>query len=83
MYNISLSQFGTGYFDFTINQLKYFRPFKWYQRMTAVDKEKYMEIKPGQAWVDKSQNNDFVNKNFDESQGTTFVPKAELYDNSK
>lgn len=83
VYNISLSQFGTGYFDFTINQLKYFRPFKWYQRMTAVDKEKYMEIKPGQAWVDKSQNNDFVNKNFDESQGTTFVPKAELYDNSK
>lgn len=60
-----------------------FQPHRWLQRMEAIDIEKYMEYQPGDAWTEKVDNESLLNTNFDESEGSSFVPKKALYDNSK
>lgn len=60
-----------------------FKPHRWLQRMEAVDSEKYMEYQPGDAWTEKVDNEDLLNKDFDVKEGCSFVPKRSKYDNSK
>lgn len=67
-----------------------FQPHRWLQRMEAIDIDKYMEYQPGDAWTEKVDNENLLNKfdektgtGFDEKEGTAFVPKKSLYDNSK
>ena len=60
-----------------------FQPHRWLQRMTAIDTDKYMEYMPGDAWTEKVDNEDLLNKNFDEKENSSFVPKKSKYDNSK
>jgi hypothetical protein len=42
-----------------------------------------MEYKPGDAWTEKVDNEDLLNKNFDANENSSFVPKKSKYDNSK
>lgn len=60
-----------------------FQPYRWLQRMEAIDLEQYMEYQPGDAWTEKIDNQDLLNSEFDEKENTSFVPKKSKYDNSK
>ena len=60
-----------------------FKPHRWLQRMEAIDIDKYMEYQPGDAWTEKVDNEALLNKKFDPKENCSFVPKKELYDNSK
>ena len=60
-----------------------FKPHRWLQRMEAIDIDKYMEYQPGDAWTEKVDNESLLNKKFDPKENCSFVPKKELYDNSK
>lgn len=60
-----------------------FQPYRWLQRMEAIDTDTYMEYKPGDAWTEKVDNEDLLNKNFDANENSSFVPKKSKYDNSK
>ena len=44
--------------------------------------EDYAEWVPGAGWNDYESNDLWRNKDFDESEGMTMVPKKSLYDNS-
>ena len=73
-----------GYIDFDDDMLDIagtFRPYSWLQRMEAVD-EKFMDIEPNDAWIDK-EDQSLLNDKFDESYGVTWVPKRSLYDNEE
>lgn len=78
-----LEQYGTYSIDYESGLIGDFRPYRWLQRMEAIDLNKYMEYQPGDAWTEKVDNEDLLNKNFDENEGTSFVPKKSKYDNSK
>lgn len=43
----------------------------------------YMELVPGDGYVEAEQSNEYFNDKFDESYGKKWVPKRTLYDNSK
>jgi len=43
-----------------------FVPYRWLQRMEAVDKDKYMEYVPGDAWIEKVDDEEFVNSKYTE-----------------
>ena len=60
-----------------------FKPYRWLQRMEAIDTEKYMEYQPGEAWTEKVDNEDLLNSKFDPNEGVSFIPKKSKYDNSK
>lgn len=59
-----------------------FKPYRWLQRMEALDVDKYMEYKPGDAWTEKVDNENLLNPHFDKNENCAFVPKKSLYDNS-
>nr|DAS39607.1 MAG TPA: hypothetical protein [Caudoviricetes sp.] len=43
-----------------------------------------MEYQPNQYWIEKTEDNALLNKNFHEDgTGRTELPKREIYDNSK
>lgn len=83
IYDSLLEQYGTYSTDYESGLIGDFRPYRWLQRMEAIDFDKYMDYEPGDAWTEKVDNEDLLNKNFDENEGTSFVPKKSLYDNSK
>ena len=83
VYDALLEQYGTYAVDYESGLTGDFKPYKWLQRMEAIDFDKYMDYEPGDAWTEKVDNEDLLNKDFDESEGTSFVPKKSLYDNSK
>lgn len=83
IYDALLEQYGTYSVDYESGLISDFRPYRWLQRMEAIDFDKYMDYEPGDAWTEKVDNEDLLNKDFDESEGTAFVPKKSLYDNSK
>lgn len=76
-----------GYGNININYqtlLEEFSPYRWLQKAQAIDKEKYMEYQPNQYWIEKTEDNALLNKNFHEDgTGRTELPKREIYDNSK
>jgi hypothetical protein len=51
--------------------------------MVAIDTDKYMNYEPGDAWTEKVDDEDLLNKKFDINEGSSFVPKKSKYDNSK
>lgn len=57
---------------------------KWFTKLMPQDEylEDYAEWVPGAGWNDYESNDLWRNKNFDESEGMTMVPKKSLYDNS-
>ncbi|WP_173431850.1 hypothetical protein [Sharpea azabuensis] len=62
-----------------------FRPHRWFTKMVAKPEyqEEFMEIVPGDGWINTDENDDLLNKNFDTSYGMSYVPKRDIYDNSK
>lgn len=76
-----------GYGNINVNYitlLEEFSPYKWLQKAQAIDKEKYMEYQPNQYWIEKTEDNALLNKNFHEDgTGRSELPKHNVYDNSK
>ena len=67
-----------------------FRFSQWNTHTEARDFEKYMDLEPGDGWIDQQQESRFLNKynektgeGFDESFGSTMVPKESLYKNKQ
>lgn len=63
---------------------------QWNRHIEAKDFEKYMDLEPGDGWIDREQESKFLNKynpetreGFDESFGSTMVPKESLYKNKQ
>ena len=83
VYDALLEAYGRFSIDYETGVETGFQPYRWLQRMEAIDIDKYMEYQPGDAWTEKVDNEDLLNPNFDDSQNTAFVPKKSLYDNSK
>ena len=75
LYQMIITSYGTMRFDINLGMPVNFRPYRWYQRIQAKDKLLYMEPRPGDAWIDKSNNVTYKNNDFDESEGTVYVPK--------
>ena len=57
----------------------------WFRKVVAKQAyyDRFMEVLPGDGYLNSDENNDLLDKDFDESYGQAFVPKKELYDNSK
>lgn len=77
LYDMMIGVYGTSFFDFNLGISTNFRPYRWYQKMSAKEKLKYMEPRPGDAWIDRTNNEKYVNDDFDETQDTTFVPRLQ------
>lgn len=87
-----LLNYGTAQYDRDLGMYRNFRPYRWYQKMQAKNVEKYMEMVPGDAWIDYSDNDIFDDKEFDASENSTTVPRLDyvdektgkrVYDNTK
>ena len=85
-----LLNYGTAQYDRDLGLYRNFRPYRWYQKMQAKNVSKYMELVPGDTWIDYSDNDMFNDDKFDASQNATMVPRADyvengkrIYDNSK
>ena len=78
-----LSNYGNFIYDYSSGIDVGFKPYRWLQKMVAIDKDKYMEYQPGWAWTEKSDNTDILNPKFVDAENTSMIPKKELYDNSK
>lgn len=67
----------TGYYTAEPGESATFNPYKWFTKV--VPQEAYMdeffEVTPGKGWIDVEEDSEFINKNFDESEGMTMVPK--------
>lgn len=57
----------------------------WFRKVVAKQAyyDRFMEVLPGDGYLNSDENNDLLDKDFDESYGQAFVPKKELYDNFK
>jgi lysine/ornithine N-monooxygenase len=66
------------------SEIVIYRLHKWYNKIAVKDeyKDQFVDITPGDGWLDKDDSK-FINKDFDESEGMSMVPKKSLYDNSK
>lgn len=60
-----------------------FRFSQWNTHIEAKNFEKYMDLEPGEGWVDREQESKFINRDFDKTFGSTMVPKEELYKNKQ
>lgn len=73
-----------------------YSPYRWTQRLEAIDKDKYMEYEPGDAWIEKDEGSStHINKEYEKAisdlysddpsmrEEQSYIPKKALYDNSK
>ena len=85
-----LASTGDMIFDFEGNFIK-FIPYQYYTKVVPLNYDKYVEVVPGDNFIIQDEESSFVNKNFDESEGETLVPKKSgewngekfSYDNSE
>lgn len=85
-----LASTGDMIFDFEGNFIK-FIPYQYYTKVVPLNYDKYVEVVPGDNFIIQDDESAFVNKNFDESENETLVPKKSgewngkkfSYDNSK
>lgn len=79
-----LAQFqkATGKFDFETGE---FIAYKWFTKLMPQDEyfDEFAEWVPGSGWTDHESTDQWLNKDFDESENMSMVPKKSLYDNSK
>ena len=70
--------------------MKNIRKPKWATKLTLKDvtidgesiQDIYMELLPGDGWIDRDENNSLLNDKYDSSMGVPYIPKKEFYDNS-
>lgn len=85
-----LASTGDMIFDFEGNFIK-FIPYQYYTKVVPLNYDKYVEVVPGDNFIMQDEESSFVNKNFDESEDETLVPKKSgewngekfSYDNSE
>ena len=82
-----IGQYGTAYYDYRLNMFVDFRPYRWYSVMrpkvdtnmehskSGIWESQYTKITPNVAWLDKTENNTFLNPNYDEKENVTYIPK--------
>ena len=68
-----IGQYGTAYYDYRLNMFVDFRPYRWYSVMrpkvdtnmehskSGIWESQYTKITPNVAWLDKTENNTFLN----------------------
>ena len=83
LYEALLDDYGTFKIDYETGMDLGLQPYRWLQHMVAVDKETYMEYEPGDGWIDKVDNDELINSEFDPSYESTMVPKESLYRNEQ
>lgn len=83
-YLIDAFRAATGSYKMLDSEIVIYRLHKWYNKISVKDeyKDRFVDITPGDGWLDKDDSK-FINKDFDESEGMSMVPKKSLYDNSK
>lgn len=81
---IDAFRLATGTYKFISADQEIYTLHKWYTKVVPNEeyKDQFMELTPGDGWIDRDDSN-FINTNFDESEGMSMVPKKQLYDNSK
>lgn len=85
-----LASTGDMIFDFEGNFIK-FIPYQYYTKIVPLNYDKYVEVVPGDNFIVQDNESSFVNKDFDELEEETLVPKKYgewdgkkfSYDNSK
>lgn len=78
----ALSPYGRLRLDYLSGDVTGIDPYLWTQKQMAIDVDMYMEILPGDAWLD-SDNSVYLNKNFSEEEKESIIPKANLYRNEE
>lgn len=82
LYYAYLSKHGTPIYDYETDEIFDIIPYKWLQRVEAVDEE-YMDYEPSSAWIEKEDDAGLLNPNFDESEEVSMVPKMKYYENKE
>lgn len=71
--------------------LEKFTPYQFYTKIVPKDYDKYVEVAPGDNYIEQDPESSFLDKEFDPKENETYVPKANgiyngvefSYDNSK
>lgn len=84
---LMLSDYGYDIMDYETGDIIDVQPYKWLQKLVAVD-EQYMDIQPGNAWIEREDDDQFINKEFlmesqkEGNQNVSMIPKNQ-YVNSQ
>lgn len=56
----------------------------WFRKIVAKQAyyDRFMEVLPGDGYINSDENSELLDKEWNESQGQAFIPKKELYDNT-
>lgn len=71
--------------------LEKFTPYQFYTKIVPKDYDKYVEVAPGDNYIEQDPESSFLDKEFDPKENETYIPKANgvyngvefSYDNSK
>lgn len=71
--------------------LEKFTPYQFYTKIVPKDYDKYVEVAPGDNYIEQDPESSFLDKEFDPRENETYIPKANgvyngvefSYDNSK
>lgn len=77
-----LASHGQRLLDFEGNPIGY-KAHSYYTKVVPVDFEKYGQIEPGDAFIMQDEDSEFLDKEFDEAEGESVVPKLKGVWNGK
>ena len=71
--------------------LEKFTPYQFYTKIVPKDYDKYVEVAPGDNYIEQDPESTFLDKDFDQDENETYIPKINgtyngvkfSYDNSK
>lgn len=52
-----------------------FRPYTFYTKVVPLNFDKYVDVMPGDNFVQQDDNSSFLDENFDETENEAYVPK--------
>lgn len=79
---LMLSDYGYDIMDYDTGDIIDVQPYKWLTKLVAID-EKYMDIQPGNAWIEKDEDSQYLNKEFliqsqkEGNQNVSMIPKSQ------
>nr|DAJ12461.1 MAG TPA: hypothetical protein [Bacteriophage sp.] len=71
--------------------LEKFTPYQFYTKIVPKDYDRYVEVAPGDNYIEQDPESSFLDKEFDPNENETYIPKVNgvyngskfSYDNSK
>lgn len=79
---LMLSDYGYDIIDYDTGDIIDVQPYKWLTKLVAID-EQYMDIQPGNAWIEHEEDDRYLNKEFllqsqqDGNQNVSMIPKSQ------